>query len=145
MKLILCLSLLTCLACWIEARRYSQCELLKIFRKTRLDGYRGIGAATWICIAKHESNYRTNVVNNNGPSRDYGIFQINSRWWCNDGKTPKTANGCKKSCSSFLNNDITDDIECAKRVVRDPQGVNAWVVYRKYCKGKDLRKYVRGC
>ncbi|XP_053552216.1 lysozyme C-1 [Bombina bombina] len=143
MKLIL--TLLSCLACWIEANKYTSCELLQIFRETKLDGYRGIGAETWICIAKHQSDYKTNALNDNGSSRDYGIFQINSRWWCDDKKTKNTANGCKKSCSSFLNDDITDDIECAKRVVRDPQGLNAWIVYPTQCQGKDLSNFVSGC
>ncbi|XP_053576898.1 lysozyme C-1-like [Bombina bombina] len=141
MKLILSLTLLSCLASWIEAKKYSKCELTRIFGETKLHRYQGIGATTWICITKHESDYKTNAIHDNGSSRDYGIFQINSRWWCDDGKTANTANGCNKPCSSFMNDDITDDIECAKRVVKDPQGLDAWVAYTKHCKGKDMRKY----
>ncbi|PIO31583.1 hypothetical protein AB205_0188180 [Aquarana catesbeiana] len=78
-----------------------------------------------ICLAYYESGYNTNAVNNNGPSRDYGIFQINSKWWCNDGKTAHAVNACKISCQSLLDSNIRDDIECAKRVVRDPNGISA--------------------
>ena len=42
-----------------------------------------------MCLARWESNYNTRATNYNrgDKSTDYGIFQINSRWWCNDGKT----------------------------------------------------------
>lgn len=34
-----------------------------------------------------KSGYNTQVTNYNPGSKstDYGIFQINSKWWCNDG------------------------------------------------------------
>ncbi|KAH0501913.1 Lysozyme C-1 [Microtus ochrogaster] len=83
-----------------------------------------------LCLAQHESNFNTKATNYNpgGQSTDYGIFQINSRSWCNDGKTPKAVNACGISCSALLQDDITQAIKCAKRVVRDPQGVKAWYV-----------------
>ncbi|CAH2273657.1 lysozyme C [Pelobates cultripes] len=98
-----------------------------------------------ICLARYESNYNTAAVNNNGPSRDYGIFQINSKWWCNDGKTSGSKNACRISCQKLLDDNISDDIECAKRVVRDPSGISAWVAWRNHCKGKDLSKFTAGC
>ncbi|XP_068130521.1 lysozyme C-1-like isoform X3 [Hyperolius riggenbachi] len=107
------------------------------FRSTCLHG--------GICLAYYESSYNTAAVNNNGPSRDYGIFQINSKWWCNDGKTRGAVNACHISCQSLLNDNIYDDIECAKRVVRDPQGISAWVAWRNHCKGKNLDWFVSGC
>lgn len=53
-----------------------------------------------MCLVKHESDYNTKAYNNNGPSRDYGIFQINSKYWCNDGKTAGAKDACRISCSS---------------------------------------------
>lgn len=53
-----------------------------------------------MCLVKHESDYNTKAYNNNGPSRDYGIFQINSKYWCNDGKTAGAKDACHISCSS---------------------------------------------
>lgn len=54
-----------------------------------------------MCVAKWESDYNTKTTNYNPGSRstDYGIFQINSRYWCNDGKTPHAKNACHVSCS----------------------------------------------
>ena len=54
-----------------------------------------------VCLARWESNYNTRATNYNrgDKSTDYGIFQLNSRWWCNDGKTPKAVNACRIPCS----------------------------------------------
>lgn len=53
-----------------------------------------------ICLAFYESSFNTNAVGpkNYDGSRDYGIFQINSRWWCTNG-AGKSANGCRISCN----------------------------------------------
>ncbi|XP_073413294.1 lysozyme C-1-like [Dendrobates tinctorius] len=145
MKVFLCLGFLLCMYLSSEAKVYSRCELFRIFQQTGLAGYRGYSAANWICLAFYESNYNTAAVNNNGPSRDYGIFQINSKWWCNDGRTAGAVNACHISCQSLLNDNIYDDIECAKRVVRDPNGISAWVAWKNHCKGKNLSRFTAGC
>ncbi|XP_068130517.1 lysozyme C-1-like isoform X1 [Hyperolius riggenbachi] len=145
MKIVLLFAVCLGLVYISEGRVYSKCELYRIFQETGLAGYHGYSAANWICLAYYESSYNTAAVNNNGPSRDYGIFQINSKWWCNDGKTRGAVNACHISCQSLLNDNIYDDIECAKRVVRDPQGISAWVAWRNHCKGKNLDWFVSGC
>ncbi|XP_070597199.1 lysozyme C-1-like [Erythrolamprus reginae] len=129
-----------------EAKVYSKCELATILKRNGMDGYRGVKLGDWICMAYHESRYNSRAVGprNTDGSRDYGIFQINSRYWCNNNQGP-TANGCNKSCSDFTNDDITNDIACAKRIVRDPQGMGAWVAWRNHCKGRDLSQWTRGC
>ncbi|XP_061477679.1 lysozyme C-3-like [Rhineura floridana] len=138
---------LFCLLIVVNAARImKRCELARICKQRGLDRYRGYSLGNWICMAFHESRYNTRAVGrpNKDGSRDYGIFQINSRWWCDNGRRP-TANGCKSSCFAFLRDDITNSIECAKRIVRDPQGMNAWVAWRKHCKGRDLSRWTRGC
>uniref|UniRef100_G3U6D0 lysozyme n=1 Tax=Loxodonta africana TaxID=9785 RepID=G3U6D0_LOXAF len=126
---------------------FKRCELARTLKRHGLDGYRGISLANWVCLAKHESNYKTRTTNYNpgDKSTDYGIFQINSRYWCNDGKTPNAVNACGISCYDLLQGDITQAVACAKRVVRDPQGIKAWVAWRKHCQNRDLTQYVRGC
>ncbi|XP_032067132.1 lysozyme-like [Thamnophis elegans] len=67
-----------------------------------MDGYRNISLEDWICMVAHESNFDTQAVgriNRNG-SRDYGIFQINSRYWCNHNRG-RTSTGCNKICSGM--------------------------------------------
>ena len=52
-----------------------------------------------VCLAKWESNYNTEAINHNTDgSTDYGIFQINSRYWCDDGRTPGSKNICGIRC-----------------------------------------------
>ncbi|KAG8129729.1 hypothetical protein E2320_016450 [Naja naja] len=110
-----------------EAKVFTKCELASILKGKGMDGYHGYSLGNWICMAYHESRYNSRAVGprNSDGSRDYGIFQINSRYWCKNNQGP-TANGCNKPCSAFTNDDIKDDIECAKRIVRDPQKMGAW-------------------
>ncbi|XP_053319839.1 lysozyme C-like [Spea bombifrons] len=145
MKGVLYLAILISVIIGTHGKRYAKCELLKRIKDTKLDVYSQHSAANWVCLAKHESDYSTTAINDNGPSRDYGIFQINSKWWCDDGKTPGSKNACGISCHRLLDDNILDDIECAKRVVSDPNGMGAWVAWRKKCKGKDLSPYTAGC
>uniref|UniRef100_A0A670KDP1 Glycosyl hydrolases family 22 (GH22) domain-containing protein n=1 Tax=Podarcis muralis TaxID=64176 RepID=A0A670KDP1_PODMU len=125
---VLALTLFCLLLAGNEAKRFDKCELAKRMKQEGLDGYHGISLADWVCTAFHESRFDTSAV---GPpdsdgNRDYGIFQISSRWWCDNGHRP-TANVCETSCNAFLNDDITDDIKCAKRIVLDHQGMGfAW-------------------
>ncbi|XP_059582062.1 lysozyme C [Alligator mississippiensis] len=100
-----------------------------------------------VCTARYESNYNTSAMNYNPGDRstDYGILQINSRWWCNDGKTPRAKNVCRIQCTELLQPDITVAVNCAKRIVRDPQGMSAWVAWRNHCKGTDVSRFIRDC
>nr|XP_020022879.1 lysozyme C-like [Castor canadensis] len=146
MKALLLLGLLL-LSVSVQGKKYDQCELARTLKSKGMDGYKGIKLSQWMCIAKWESNYNTGATNYNpgDKSTDYGIFQINSRYWCDDGKTPGAKNACGVSCKDLLKDDIAKAVECAKRVVRDPQGIKAWVAWKKHCLNKDLSQYVRGC
>ncbi|XP_074840141.1 lysozyme C-like [Carettochelys insculpta] len=126
---------------------FERCELARKLKQLGLDGYKGYSLGHWVCTAKYESNFNTAATNYNRGDRstDYGIFQINSRWWCDDGKTPRTKNACGIKCSAFLTDDITASVTCAKRVVRDPNGMGAWVAWKKNCKGRDVSKWIKGC
>nr|AXH73012.1 lysozyme [Acipenser dabryanus] len=136
----------TILCMVVNGKVFERCELAKKLKISGLDGYRGYSLPNWVCLSFYESRFNTQAVNHNTDrSTDYGIFQINSRWWCEDGKTPHSKNACNIPCSRLLDDDITDDIQCAKRVVRDPNGMKAWVAWRKFCEGQDLTKYTAGC
>ncbi|XP_049638740.1 lysozyme C-like [Suncus etruscus] len=145
MKTLLILGLVL-LSVTVQGKVYERCELARDLKRLGMDGYQGVSLANWMCLARWESSYDTSQTNYNPSSRstDYGIFQINSRYWCNDGKTPRTVNGCGISCSVLLRDDITQAVTCAKRVVRD-QGIRAWVAWRNRCQNQDVSQYVRGC
>ncbi|XP_059539563.1 lysozyme C-like [Myotis daubentonii] len=146
MKALLTLGLLL-LSVAVQAKVYERCELARTLKRLGMDGYWGVSLADWMCLAKWESSYNTRATNYNHKkkSTDYGIFQINSRLWCNDGKTPNTFNGCGINCNVLLQDDITQAVTCAKRVVRDPQGIRAWVAWKNRCQNQDLTQYIQGC
>uniref|UniRef100_A0A5F8GFU2 lysozyme n=1 Tax=Monodelphis domestica TaxID=13616 RepID=A0A5F8GFU2_MONDO len=126
---------------------YERCELARVLKRNGLHGFRSNSVADWVCLAKWESDYNTKATNYNpgDQSTDYGIFQINSHYWCNDGKTPDAKNVCGISCRDLLTDNISKAITCAKRVVRDPSGIRAWVAWRNRCQGKNLSSYIQGC
>ncbi|XP_076967494.1 lysozyme C-like [Tamandua tetradactyla] len=146
MKALLVLGLLL-LSATVQGKIYERCEFARALKARGMDGFRGISLPNWVCLARWESGYNTRAVNYNRGDRstDYGIFQINSRYWCNDGKTPGAVNACGIPCSALLQDDISQAVACAKRVVSDPQGIRAWVAWRSRCQNQDLTPYVRGC
>ncbi|KAM3599469.1 uncharacterized protein V6R79_006458 [Siganus canaliculatus] len=128
-----------------SAKVFERCEWARVLKSHGMDGYEGVSLADWVCLSQWESSYNTKAINRNtNGSTDYGIFQINSRWWCTDGQST-TSNGCNINCSSLQSDDPTVAITCAKRVVRDPNGVRAWVAWTSRCENRDLSSYVAGC
>ncbi|XP_028614874.1 putative lysozyme C-2 [Grammomys surdaster] len=100
MKALLTLGLLL-LSVSVEAKVYEHCEFSRTLKSNGMAGYGGVSLADWLCMAQHESNFDTEAINYNSTdqSTNYGIFQINSRYWCNDGKTPRAVNACGIPCS----------------------------------------------
>ncbi|XP_044535770.1 lysozyme C [Gracilinanus agilis] len=130
-----------------HGRIIPRCEFARILKQNDVDGDSGISLANWVCLAKWESDFNTRATNYNPGDRstDYGVFQINSRYWCNDGKTPGAVNACGIPCNALLTKNITTAIKCAKRVVRDPNGILAWVAWRNHCQGRDVSSYISDC
>ncbi|XP_077180555.1 lysozyme C-like [Paroedura picta] len=128
----------------VRGKVFGRCELARVLLQHGFSGFVGRKVADWVCLAQHESGYRTDVVHDNGDSRDYGIFQINSLYWCDDGRTPGTKNACQISCSKLLDDNIEDDIRCAKMIALEARGLTPWVAWNRYCQG-DVDVYVQGC
>ncbi|XP_036615875.1 lysozyme C [Trichosurus vulpecula] len=129
-----------------HGKRMERCEFARRIKQLHLDGYHQISLANWVCLAQWESGFDTKATNYNpgDQSTDYGILQINSHYWCDDGKTPHAANECKVRCSELQEDDLVKAVNCAKKIV-DQQGIRAWVAWRNKCEGKDLSKYLEGC
>ncbi|XP_025836999.1 uncharacterized protein LOC112906652 [Agrilus planipennis] len=139
------LYLISIVVCTIEAKVFERCELAR-----ELHGIHDIPIdqlATWVCIAYHESRYDT-AARNPG-SGDHGIFQISEHYWCSASGDDILA--CGLPCSAFEDDDIEDDVICARRAYRQHQrlsgnGFNAWSVYRYYCSDPiKVDKYIAGC
>ncbi|KAM9650053.1 lysozyme C-like [Morphnus guianensis] len=56
-----------------------------------------------------------------------------------------SSRGCASLPADLLLSNITGDIICAKRIVRNPQGMNAWEGWAMHCKGRELSEWVEGC
>lgn len=89
-------------------------------------------AAIWNCLADHHSNFESSLrtfdadLNENS----YGVFQISGRIWCSDGQ-----NVCGISCQKLLDDDLSDDIMCARRIYKI-QGLNAWDAWKRRCQNR---------
>ncbi|CAG0886937.1 unnamed protein product [Darwinula stevensoni] len=120
---------------------YERCELAREFHYTHGLDRNGLG--NWVCLAYYESSYNTNAVggpNGNG-SYDYGIFQINDGFWC---YPPDTHADCNMSCSSLTDNDITNDVTCAK-LIYNRHGFEAWYGWINNCQGTNVESWVSDC
>nr|AIZ72681.1 c-type lysozyme 3 [Harmonia axyridis] len=126
----------------VEAKIFGRCEFVA---KLRSLGIPGNQLATWTCIANFESHFDTKAVNSQ--TGDYGILQISEIYWCSNSNTP--GKGCHATCSQFLNDDINDDVACARHVFDETQrwsgnGFTAWTTYDRYCKG-NVDSFIANC
>ncbi|XP_050783968.1 lysozyme C, milk isozyme-like [Gopherus flavomarginatus] len=138
-------TLLASLSMGGRGKIFTRCELAETLQDSGMDGYEGYSLANWVCLAFYTSGFDTAAVGANADgSSDYGIFQINSGWWCQDAQIP-SENLCHVRCQDLLNPDIKDDINCVKRVVQDPQGMEAWDDWKEHCEKQDLTEWVESC
>ncbi|XP_047688227.1 pleckstrin homology domain-containing family M member 1-like isoform X4 [Prionailurus viverrinus] len=97
----LLMSLVSCLVAINEAKLINRCDLARVLHKEDLDGFEGYSLSDWLCLAFVESNFNLSKVNENADgSFDYGIFQINSHYWCNDYKS-HSENICREDCKGL--------------------------------------------
>uniref|UniRef100_A0ABI7XXM1 Glycosyl hydrolases family 22 (GH22) domain-containing protein n=1 Tax=Felis catus TaxID=9685 RepID=A0ABI7XXM1_FELCA len=98
-----------------------------------------------LCLAFVESNFNLSKVNENADgSFDYGIFQINSHYWCNDYKS-HSENICHEDCKELLSPDLLSTINCVKKMVSGAGGMKNWVAWRLHCAGRPLSYWMTGC
>ncbi|XP_037678533.1 sperm acrosome-associated protein 5-like [Choloepus didactylus] len=129
----------------VDAKIYEHCELAEKLEKAGLNDFKSYTIGDWLCMAHYESGFDTSFIDHNPDgSSEYGIFQLNSAWWCDNGVTP-TQNLCYMDCRDLLNRHLLDDIMCAKRVVNSQEGMAAWDSWKRHCSGHDLSQWLKGC
>ncbi|XP_060539454.1 lysozyme C, milk isozyme-like [Pantherophis guttatus] len=140
----LVLTLLFLLMAPSEPKIFSRCEVASILKQHSLDTY--ITLDMWICISYYASKYNTQAVNKqkNYRSRYYGIFQISSDWLCRDNQEGMNSL-CGKPCSAFTDDDITDDIACAKIIMANHAPLYKWWPWTKNCRGPNMSNWSSGC
>jgi len=104
--------------------KQSECEVADYLKKA---GFSSSQIPTMVCISKYESSLNCDSTNKNTDgSTDYGLFQINSYYWCS-GDSNSKYNECGTSCSSLF--DCQKNANCAHTVYRQ-QGYEAWYGYQ---------------
>ncbi|XP_070350697.1 alpha-lactalbumin isoform X1 [Equus asinus] len=89
----------------------------------------------WICTIFHSSGYDTQTIVKNNGKTEYGLFQINNKMWCRDNQILPSRNICGISCNKFLDDDLTDDVMCAKKIL-DSEGIDYWLAHKPLCSEK---------
>ncbi|KAL4715316.1 hypothetical protein ACJJTC_004768 [Scirpophaga incertulas] len=128
------ISVLAALCLQSYAKTFSRCGLVHELRR---QGFPESKMRDWVCLVEHESSRRTEVIGppNSDGSRDHGLFQINDRYWCNDGSV--RGKSCHVTCAEIRTDDISKASICAKKIFQI-HGFIAWYGWRDYCKGKPL-------
>jgi lipocalin len=110
----------------LSGGRQSECNVAKYLRNA---GFPSSTIGTMVCISKYESSWNCDATNKNvDGSTDYGLFEINSYYWCSGDPTSKY-NECGASCSSLM--DCQKNTNCAYRVYKE-QGYNGWYGYKNH-------------
>ncbi|KAJ8721288.1 hypothetical protein PYW07_002064 [Mythimna separata] len=120
--------------CLCEARYFTRCQLVAELRR---QGFPANQLRDWVCLVEHESGrytHRVSPMNSNG-SRDYGLFQINDRYWCST--TNRPGKDCNVTCAQLLLDNITIASNCAKIIYRRHK-FDAWYGWKNHCRGKPL-------
>lgn len=120
----------------------SKCDVVRALRNENVQDSE---MRDWLCLVKHESAFKYTAKNsNNDGSTDYGIFQLNDRYWCGRGSTKYSkcwqinTYGCGVDfCNDFLNSNIADDTSCAVKI-KTCNSFSKWYAWIKHCKGKNL-------
>lgn len=109
---------------YLQTNKQTECQVASYLRKA---GFPENTIGTMVCISKYESSFNCDATNKNtDSSTDYGLFQINSYYWCS-GDPMSKYNECHTSCSSLFN--CQTNANCAYTVWRQ-QGYTAWYGYQ---------------
>lgn len=82
-----------------DGKVWEVCELARELHKNR--GFSRDELPDWMCLIEHESSYNSKAVGgpNTDGSYDWGLWQINDRYWCTPGSKGKA---CNLDCNSML-------------------------------------------
>ncbi|XP_075552333.1 lysozyme-like [Dermacentor variabilis] len=137
MQLVEVAALLTLVTATV-GKKFTRCSLSKELARNGIP--RG-QMANWVCLVNSESGMNTRAMNRNRDgSVDYGLFQINNRYWC----SPGPHNQCRVRCKDLLSDNIKAAVKCAKFIYKR-MGFSAWYGWQAKCRGRNLGRYNRGC
>lgn len=113
--------------------KLERCTFIKALRENGITNFKQ--AATFACLAEKLTNFETKKVTERLDEKYYGLFQINSKYWCSEG------GGCDLPCENLVDDDLRDDIKCAHQIHNETarikeSGFEAWPTY-EICKGQE--------
>ncbi|CAO1415742.1 unnamed protein product [Diamesa serratosioi] len=106
----------------VFAKQYQRCELAKELIEKHNVGDENVGML--VCFAELTSKLNTQSYWN----QNYGLLKLNGRVWCSE--NGEKGGGCDMDCADLLDDDITDDIKCAKTIIAR-EGLDAWRLTRE--------------
>ncbi|XP_007958111.1 lysozyme-like protein 6 [Orycteropus afer afer] len=122
MTKVLLIYLVSCLLAISQAAIMRRCDMAKLLYKEELHGFEGYALSDWLCLAFVESKFNTSKISDNADgSFDYGIFQINSHYWCND-YLSHSENLCHVDCIGLTG-----------------------IEWKLHCSGRPLSYWMTGC
>jgi len=124
-----------------EGKEFGRCELA--LELVNNQGFDKTTIGDWICLAFYSSKFNSeSVYENVDGSIDYGLFQINDNYWCDE----EIGYGaeCNIACKKFLDSDIADDSVCA-RMIWQIHGFDVWYGWHNYCKDTNVEFWVDDC
>nr|ABX11553.1 lysozyme-1 [Rhodnius prolixus] len=116
-----------------QARVFTRCGLARELARQGLPRH---DLANWVCLIEAESgrNTRARGGPNYDGSYDNGLFQINDRIWCMNGRP---GHACHVRCEDLRTDDIRASVRCAVQI-KQQQGWSAWYGWQYHCRGRPL-------
>uniref|UniRef100_A0A1I8JV34 Glycosyl hydrolases family 22 (GH22) domain-containing protein n=1 Tax=Anopheles melas TaxID=34690 RepID=A0A1I8JV34_9DIPT len=133
MKLFFVAALLLAVLGTCSSKIYNRCELARLMAANRFPKEQ---LPDWMCLVQYESGFNTTAVRSAKKNRSkyYGLFQLQSAYHCNEWMA---GNECHLKCSTLLDDDISNDMRCARSIYRR-SFFNSWEGWRNNCQGKQL-------
>jgi alpha-lactalbumin len=121
-KLEIAFLILTAFTAAVKSKVFTRCEYAE--ELIRNQNISLVEAKQHLCILR--KNTDTSEVHDNY----HGIYKINSQWWC--GRDGVKSGGCNIACESLLDDDVSDDVICAGKILQE-SGTDGWGVSKASC------------
>ncbi|KAM8713527.1 hypothetical protein ACLKA7_013791 [Drosophila subpalustris] len=84
--------------------------------------------ARWAFIADSVSSFRTEVISPANPDgiKNYGLFQISNKYWCQSLPGIRSKNICEVDCDQLLLDNIKESVHCVLRI-KELEGWSPWI------------------
>ncbi|KAJ6655322.1 hypothetical protein lerEdw1_005514 [Lerista edwardsae] len=114
-----------------EARLIQKCDLYYMLKEMGFNDDFSFGIQHLVCVALFSSEGNTEFYENENGVPYYGIFRLSGLEWCFNGRHISD-NKCDIECDKLLDDNINDDVQCAKEVIAS-NAFESWPRYQEIC------------